>query len=143
MRRFILVLALLILTSGCAQKAPDAYYAMFEGTPNLFENKIYHLGTEIGDILENQTGPTGAVRLSLSIHSEHRDKITESTVFYVSSGRLNLATLAAYGPPLAPGQAVLGFDSKMALRWFKVKTALGNSSLAAAARAESLLATFQ
>jgi hypothetical protein len=143
MRRFMLIVAFLMLTAGCTQKAPDAYLVMFEDAPNLFENKVYHLGSEIGDILETQAGPTGAVRLSLAIHSGHQDRITETTVFYVAAGRLNLASLSGYGPPLAPGQAILGFGSKMALRWFKVKTALGQSSLAAAAKAQAMLAAFQ
>ncbi|MBI9082006.1 MAG: hypothetical protein JEZ11_00325 [Desulfobacterales bacterium] len=141
MRQWILVAVLLIVMTGCArQQGPETYGVIFDGTPSLFDRQVYHMGERIGDIIESRTGANLAVKLDVVIDPDRRALLTESSVFFVSAGRLNLASLSATGAPLAPGANFLGFGSKISLALFKVRNLLGQPSAAARAKTMSLAA---
>ena len=143
MRRWSLVAVLLIAMMGCAQpQGPETYGVIFDKAPSIFDRQVYHMGEKIGDIMESRTGANLAVKLDVAIDVDRRSLLTESTVFFVSAGRMNLASLSAIGAPLAPGASFLGFGSKMSLNLFRVRNLLGQPAAAAMAKAASLAATF-
>ena len=143
MRRWILVAAMVVALAGCAQKqGAETYGVIFDRAPSLFERQVYHLGERIGDIVESRSGANLAVTLDITIDPDHRALLTESTVFFVSAGRLNLASLSATGAPLAPGVTFPGFGSKISMTLFKVRNLLGQPAIAARARAARLAAGF-
>ena len=143
MRRWILVSMLIIAMAGCAQKqGAETYRVIFDRSPSLFDRQVYHLGERVGDILESRTGANLAVKLDITIDPDRRALLTESTVFFVSAGRLNLASLSATGAPLAPGVTFPGFGSKISMTLFKVRNLLGQPATAARARAARLGAGF-
>jgi hypothetical protein len=121
-RACALAALMLLMLSGCNLSSQDpVYFVMFEEAPQLFDSGVYHQGEKIGEIVSQETGPSLAHKVTISVPDQYRDLIQTQTVFFVSSGRLHLAALAAYGEPLALGSPVLGFRSKSAMLAFRVK----------------------
>ena len=121
-RACALAALMLLLLSGCNLTSQDpVYFVMFEDTPQLFDSGVYFQGEQIGEIVSRQTGPSLVHKVTISVPERHRELIRTQTVFFVSSGRLQHAALAAYGEPLPLGSPVLGFTSKAAMLAFRVK----------------------
>ncbi len=133
---FWLIVALLAVTAGCVETKKDVYYVMFEENPLLFSDKVYSGGEEIGTITSRLVGFDNIAEVTISVAPAHKEKIGENAIFYVSAGRLERDIAGIAGPPLAPGEAALGFTSKTSLKWYKFKGALSRSN--AKKRAESL-----
>ena len=149
MKRLTLVVVVLamVMGAGCEelkvpqlQKAPEAYWVMFDGPVNIFDGRVFHNGTAIGEIQSTETGPTLATRLAVTIAPEYRETITTSTVFVLSAGQLAADHLDLVGTPVAPGGVLMGFSSKGAFYWFKTQTLFSRTADEAAARARGLFA---
>ena len=142
MRRWLLISILLIAMTGCAQnpEGPETYGVVFNEAPSLIESHVYYMGERIGEVLESRTGANLAVKLDLAVDTDRRGLLTDSTVFAVSAGRLNLIPLNAYGAPVEPGAVFAGFGSRTALNLFKLRHLLGQTEAAARARAEQMSA---
>lgn len=139
----ILAVCLLLAVTACApQKTQDAYYVMIEGMPNLYDSTIYHKGTDIGQIVSQETGNGHITRLTITIAPEHSSLMSDNSVFFISNGALHYAITANYGDALPMESNILGFSSKTSFYWFKAKTLLGQSKTAANARANQLFDMF-
>lgn len=146
MKRFFLrssiwiLLVFLLMATSCAMKpASDLFYVLFEQAPSLYETAVWDGGEEIGAIVSREPVAGAGEKISVSIKKEFMDRIRTNVVFYTAVGRLQLATVDAYGEPLAVDSAILGFHSKMAYRMFKLKTAFTRSAPVAAKHARMLL----
>lgn len=138
---FLLMLAVVSVAafSGCAEtQSVDNYQVMFRGLPNIYDTAVYAGGVRIGEIVSTETGAANAVKVAISIDGEFISMMTANTVFYVSAGRLNRATVDAYGAPLGIKTPILGFPSKWSLHMFKLKTLLARSADAAAQEADRI-----
>ena len=112
----------LLLISGCTLSSQNpVYHVMFEDSPQIFDAGVYFQGEQIGEIVSRQTTDTLAHQVTISVSERNRDLIQTSTVFFVSSGRLQAAALAAFGDPVPLGSPILGFRSKAAMLGFRVK----------------------
>ncbi len=149
MKRLTLVGVVLamVMGAGCeelkvpqAQQTPDAYWVMFDAPVNIFDERVFHNGTAIGEIQSTETGPTLATRLSVTIAPEYREVITTSAVFVLSAGQLAVDHLDRLGTPVAPGGVLMGFSSKGSAFWFKTRTLLSRSADVAAEQAHGLFA---
>lgn len=149
MKRLVIlgVMLAMVLGSGCeelkiqqASSAPEVYWVMIDGVPNIFDAAVYRNGVAVGEIQATDISPLQVTRLAVAIRPEYRDQITTHTVFYIATGRLNADVLSHAGAPLAPGAAILGFSSKLSLQWFKARTALSQTDRAAAETAKALYA---
>ncbi len=145
MRRSVLLTILLAMTllTGCQESKGNVFFIMFESTPNLFDSAVYASGVSVGEIVETTTAGNGVTRLAIVINGDQRELMKDSTVFYVSTGRLTHATLAGYGNPVEPGAKLMGFGSRMGLNWFKAKNLMTQTSRAASGRAQELFDTFE
>ncbi len=112
----------LLLLSGCSLASKDpVYFVMFESAPQIFDPGVYFQGEKIGDVVSEQTGDSLIHKVTISVPARYRELIQTRTVFFVSSGRLQGASVAAYGEPLALGSPILGFRSKAAMIAFRLK----------------------
>jgi hypothetical protein len=123
MRRACVLAALALLSIyGCNLSSRDpVYHVMFEDRPQIFDAGVYFQGEQIGEIVSRQTTDTLAHKVTISVPERNRELIRASTVFFVSSGRLQAAALAAFGEPVPLGSPILGFRSKTAMLGFRVK----------------------
>lgn len=143
MRRFFLLIAVVLvstaLLSGCTQnQTNDHYQVMFRGLPGIYDDAVYAGGVNIGRIVSTESGAGNAVKVAIAIDAAFKPLIAENSVFYVAAGRLNHATLDAWGAPLDASTPILGFPSKLSFQMFKLKTLLTRSADAAAREAEGL-----
>ena len=122
------------------QQAPDVYWVMTDAVPNIFDNQVIYNGVAVGEIRSRDTSPLMVTRLAVTIQPEFRDLITNTTVFYVSAGRLTIDHLVRLGSPAAPGAILLGFPSKLSLQWFKARNVFSRSADVAAETARQLFA---
>jgi len=134
-----MVVLISIAVTGCKPNAQtNTYDVMFEKKPQLIDDGVYLKANRIGTVMSNadDTAPIG--RLAISIDNSFQELMRTNVVFYIYSGRLELATLGGYGEPLAKETKVLGFKSKGALVWFKTRYLLKNQATAAAKKADKL-----
>lgn len=133
-----LILISLAMTGCNLNSNTNTYDVMFEKQPLLIDDGVYVKGNRIGTVVSTETAAAPVGRLAISIDSPYRELMRTNTVFYVSSGRLNLATLGGYGEPLDKETKVLGFKSKGSLAWFKARYLLKNQAAAASKKAAKL-----
>ena len=140
MKQFCCALIIvLFLAAGCNPNAhTNAYDVMFEKQPRLVDDGVFLKGNRIGKVVSENKGEVPVGRLAVTIDSAFQDVMKTNVVFYISSGRLELATLGSYGEPLMQEAKLLGFGSKTSLVWFKTKYLLKNPAAAAAKKADSL-----
>jgi hypothetical protein len=138
-----LTVSLLLAVTACApQKTQDVYFVMIEGRPNIYDSAVYRKGIDIGRIVSQEVGSGNITRLTIHMTPAHAALMSDNSVFYVSNNTLNYTTIANYGDPLPMESKILGFASKTSLYWFKTKTLLGQSKMAANGRAGQLFEMF-
>jgi hypothetical protein len=124
---------------GCTMpEGKNVFYVMFADKPSVIDNTVYFRGNEMGKILSRKSGFDNIVEMKISILKEHRPKMKNNVVFLISKGRLEYDTFNGAGELISDGTALLGFNSKAALNWFKVKNVLGNLTLEASQKATTL-----
>jgi len=145
MRRSVLftLLFALILATGCQESKGNVFYIMFDSHPTLFENGVFANGVGIGEIVETATAGNGVTRLAVVMNGDGKDMLTDSSAFYVASGRLTHIALAGYGNPVEPGAKLMGFSSRMGVSWFKTKNLMTQTPWAAAIQAQELFDAFE
>lgn len=130
MRRWItIVLAMVgIGLAGCnpMTSSQQGQGVMFESPPRIYKQEVYYRDKAIGQILDQKTGHGSIHKVTMQLSSEHIDKADSNWVFYVDNGRLTAYRIAPFGNPPAQGDNLCGFNSKAALRWFRLKTLLTN-----------------
>ena len=128
MRRRALVwifTALVLILAGCTgatDPVPEGYTVLIDGTPGIFDQRIYYYGAAVGAIEATHTRPDGVTRLTVSLAPAFASEIGNNLAFYVSAGRLEATKLQNIGQPLKKGDLLCGFNSKAAWQWFKVRT---------------------
>jgi hypothetical protein len=142
MKRFIGVMFVLcaVCAMGCSKVTgtKDVYYVMFPSQPTLHDAKVYYVNKPMGEILQKEKIAFNNTKLTLFIEKDFRDMIKDNTIFYEDGGRLYHGSLGNFGKVVPPHAKLLGFDSKGALYWFKTKTLLSRSPMAARRLAEQL-----
>jgi len=136
------MLMLILVSAAVAGCNPNThantYDVMFEKKPQLIDDGVYLKANPIGTIVTNATDSAPIGRLAISIDSSFQELMRTNVVFYISSGRLEMASLGGYSEPLAKETKVLGFKSKAALIWFKTRYLLKNQAAVAAKKADKL-----
>jgi len=121
-RAFALAALMLLLLCGCSLSSQDpVYFVMFEEPPKLFDPGVYFRGEKIGEVVSEQTADSLVHKVTISVPEGFRELIQTRTVFFVSSGRLQYAEVAAFGDPLPLGAPILGFHSKAAMLGFRLR----------------------
>ena len=134
----ILLVAIAGVT-GCQNKAGgEGVQVMFKGIPKIHHADVYHHGRVVGSILDQSAAADGTSMVTIRVASDHREQMGRHWAFYVDRGRLTAGRLGSSGASVKPGDRMLGFHSKAAYNWFKVKTLLKNRVSEAGRRAEKL-----
>lgn len=135
----LMVVLVSIVVTGCNPNThSDTYDVMFEKQPLLTDNSVYLKGNQIGTVVSTAGDVAPIGRIAILIDSSFQELMRSNVVFYISSGRLEMAALGGYGEPISKETKVLGFKSKAALVWFKTRYLLKNQAAAAAKKADKL-----
>jgi len=133
------MLLILMMAAGCQTgAAKKVYYVMFEKTPKLFATQVCAMGEVIGDIVAQEAGANNVYRVTVSIRSEHVDKIQDNLVGVVKNGHLEFHQIGVVGKPLPFESKILGFPSKVGLVGFKFSHSSALLPQAAAEKANRL-----
>jgi hypothetical protein len=132
------ILSIVIMTSGCSSKESNLFYVMFTDTPDLISDAVYLNGNDIGKILSIQSGFNNITEVKITIKDGYIEKMNTNVVFCSSNGKLEYATIKGSGGVLSKEAAILGFNSKLSLSWFKIKNTLTNASSEAVKNAREL-----
>ena len=135
---FPLIIGMLLMLCGCSQKESNIFYVMFKDKPEITNSAVFCNGDEIGKIVSQKSGFGGISEVGVTINEEHVEIMKDNVVFRVSNERLEYHTFTGGGAPLANESPVLGFDSDLALSWFKVKNTLGSLPMEASKNAREL-----
>lgn len=139
---FIGVVCALIMIAGCsASEKPNpkgGVGVLFDNVPLLFDAGVYHLGSQVGEIVTTTNGVAGVTKLVVTLQPEFAAREGGNLAFYAHAGRLEAVTLANMGRPLENGAVLSGFTSKAGLYWFRLKTLLSDRVSSASRRAEQL-----
>ena len=140
MKRYglLIILGMIITTSGCSSKESNVFYVMFKEKPDIAATGVYLNGDEIGEIVSQKSGFNNIHEVEISINGQEMEKMKDDVVFCVSKGRLEYRTFQSGGAVLPKESPVLGFNSNASLYWFKVKNALNNLSMEASENAREL-----
>ncbi|MFC1811667.1 hypothetical protein ACFL03_03150 [Thermodesulfobacteriota bacterium] len=130
MKRYglLTILSIVIITSGCSSKESNLFYVMFKDTPDLISDTVYLNGNDIGKILSIQSGFNNITEVKITINNGYIDKMNANVVFCSSNGKLEYITIKGAGGSLSKEAAILGFNSKLSLSWFKIKNTFTNAS---------------
>ena len=126
---------------GCkltSKGSTDAYVVVFNDPPMLTETTVYLKGQPIGAVMPQTAHTNGVTRIQIAIDAPYLDLMRTNAVFFLSSGKLNYATLKNFGQPLPREAIILGFGSKASLVWFKTRHLLKNPVTAAGREAQRL-----
>jgi len=114
------MLLFFMTTAGCQMStAKKVYYVMFDKTPKIFDTQVYAMGVVIGDIAAQEAGANNVYRVTVSIRTEHTEKMQDNLVAFVKNGHLEFVPIGVVGDPLPYESKILGFRSKVALMGFK------------------------
>lgn len=140
MKRFglLIILGIIITTSGCSSKESNVFYVMFKDKPGITTTGVYLNGDEIGKIVSQKSGFNNICEAEISINGQQMEKLKDNIVFCVSKGRLEYRTIQGGGALLPKEVPILGFHSDLSLSWFKVKNTLENLSMEASKSAREL-----
>ena len=140
MKRYGLLafLSIVIMTSGCSSKESNLFYVMFPDTPNLISDAVYLNGKDIGKILSIQSGFNNITEAKITIKDGYIKNMNANVVFCLSNGKLEYVTIKGAGGLLSKETAILGFNSKLSLSWFKIKNTFANASSEAIKNAREL-----
>jgi hypothetical protein len=140
MKRYglLAILSIVIMTSGCSSKESNLFYVMFKDKPDLISNTVYLNGNDIGKILSIKSGFNNIAEVTITIKNEHIKKMNENVVFCSSNGKLEYITLKGAGGSLSKEAAILGFNSKLSLSWFKMKNTFTSAASEALKNAREL-----
>jgi hypothetical protein len=143
MRRVILALITgWLVLSGCSNEASKGYTVVFEGMPDVYSDRIFDNGVEVGRIVQRDVNSAGSVRMVVSLNEEWRRTSNENIAFYPRHGHLQVEHLQSFGPPLSSEAVLYGFTSRNGLIWFKLRTLMSERGTEARQQARILHAAF-
>lgn len=147
MRRWgglFMALVLSLALAGCA-KSPrqDGHTVMFEGAVRLYDDRVYHNGTSVGEVLSSEIGAGYVTRLRVAFTPDFIEKVGANLAVYINNGRLRADKLQGIGGDLDPQIPLCGFNSRAAFNWFKFKTLLSDRIPVAKRRALELQARME
>ena len=140
MKRYglLAILGVVILVWGCSSKESNLFYVMFKDKPDFTSDVVYLNGIDIGKILSVKSGFNDISEVTITLKNEYAKKMNGNVVFCASNGKLEYMTIKGAGGLLSKEAAILGFNSKLSLSWFKIKTTFTNAAAEASKNAREL-----
>ena len=142
MRNVYAAAAVLLVTVACAPSGTvnddDVLYTVvFADKPSLSEGYVY-LGDQAIGTVRSVRPAQGPFVLDIAVAQSKSALLRASAVFVVADGRLEHSRVGTDDVLLTSDAKVLGFADRLALYWFKTKTASDDLSAAAQAKARAL-----
>ncbi len=147
MRNYLFIgLVGFLFLSGCSSKnAKEAaipqdkiYSVVFEGDPEITDQRVMSGGIQIGDVLLETPSGSDLTVVKISIKEAYTPQILSNTVFVVENGYLKTDKVGESTEPALEGDRLLGFTGKTKLLWFKTKAKVSGLSKAAKSKVAEL-----